>query len=55
VRIGIEHVGQTFLVHNGKDMIRVQVTSGMVDHKFGEFVRTRKSPPRAPPKKQGRK
>ena len=54
VRVEVEHVGKTYLVHNGKEMIRGKVTSGLVDHTFGEFVRTRQPPPRkAPPK--GRK
>lgn len=53
VRVEVEHVGKTYLVHSGKEMIRVNVTSGMVDHKFGEFVRTRKPPPRKPPPKAG--
>tara|TARA_B110001452_G_C15207465_1_gene418857 strand:+ start:1236 stop:1403 length:168 start_codon:yes stop_codon:yes gene_type:complete len=55
VRVEVEHVGKTYLVHNGKEMIRVKVTSGMVDHKFGEFVRTRKPPPRKAPPKANRK
>ena len=36
------HVGQTFLVHSGKDYKRVKVTPQMVLHKFGEFVLTRR-------------
>ena len=47
-RITIEHVGHSFMVHSGKDYKRVKVTLQMVDHKFGEFVATRKRPP--PPK-----
>ena len=54
-RITEEHIGQTFLVHSGKDLKRVKVTSLMVDHKFGEFVLTRKTfkPPQK--KQQGKK
>ena len=50
------HVGQTFLVHSGKDYKRVKVTPQMVLHKFGEFVLTRKQK-KAPPAKgmQGKK
>ena len=44
----MEHIGQSFLVHSGRDYKRVKVTMQMVDHKFGEFVLTRKKPP--PPK-----
>jgi small subunit ribosomal protein S19 len=36
-----EFVGQTFLVHNGKDFLRVYVTENMVGHKLGEFAPTR--------------
>ncbi|MGA1201876.1 MAG: 30S ribosomal protein S19 [Planctomycetota bacterium] len=34
-------VNMTFMVHNGKDFNRVQVTENMVGHKLGEFSLTR--------------
>jgi len=34
-------VGHTFMVHNGKQHVRVQVTEDMVGHKLGEFSVTR--------------
>ena len=37
-----EFVDHTFLVHNGKDFIRVHVREEMVGHKLGEFSPTRK-------------
>lgn len=36
-----EFVGVTFLVHNGRQHIRVFVTEDMVGHKLGEFALTR--------------
>jgi small subunit ribosomal protein S19 len=36
-----EFVGHTFLVHNGKQFIKVYVTEDMVAHKLGEFAPTR--------------
>ena len=36
-----EFVGQTFLVHNGRQHMKVFVTEDMVGHKLGEFVLTR--------------
>jgi small subunit ribosomal protein S19 len=36
-----EFVGQTFMVHNGKNHIKVFVTEEMVGHKLGEFAPTR--------------
>ena len=36
-----EFVGSTFLVHNGKQFIRVYATEEMVGHKLGEFSPTR--------------
>ena len=36
-----EFVGVTFLVHNGKQHLKVFVTEDMVGHKFGEFSPTR--------------
>jgi len=35
-------VGMTFLVHNGKDFLEVQVDENRVGHKLGEFAPTRK-------------
>jgi small subunit ribosomal protein S19 len=37
-----DFVGQTFLVHNGKDFPTVYVTENMVGHKLGEFSATKK-------------
>lgn len=36
-----EFVGHTFLVHNGKQHLKVLVTEDMVGHKLGEFAPTR--------------
>lgn len=36
-----EFVGHTFMVHNGKNHIKVFVTEDMVGHKLGEFAPTR--------------
>ena len=36
-----EFIGETFLVHNGKAFLRVQITEDMVGHKLGEFSPTR--------------
>ncbi|MCG8584860.1 MAG: 30S ribosomal protein S19 [Pirellulales bacterium] len=36
-----EFVGYTFMVHNGKLHVKVQVTEDMVGHKLGEFAPTR--------------
>ncbi len=36
-----EYVGLTFLVHNGKQHLKVLVTEDMVGHKLGEFAPTR--------------
>ena len=36
-----EFVGHTFMVHNGKQHIRVYVTEEFVGHKLGEFSPTR--------------
>ncbi len=36
-----EFVGVTFLVHNGKNHMKVFVTEDMVGHKLGEFAPTR--------------
>lgn len=36
-----EFVGATFMVHNGKQHVKVFVTEDMVGHKLGEFAPTR--------------
>ena len=36
-----EFVGQTFLVHNGRQFMKLYVTEDMVAHKLGEFAPTR--------------
>lgn len=36
-----EFVNHSFLVHNGKNFIKVFVTEDMVGHKLGEFAPTR--------------
>ena len=36
-----EFVGATFLVHNGKQFLKVYATEEMVGHKLGEFAPTR--------------
>lgn len=36
-----EFINQSFLVHNGKNFVKVFVTEDMVGHKLGEFAATR--------------
>jgi small subunit ribosomal protein S19 len=36
-----EFIGHTFMVHNGKQHLKVYVTEDMVGHKLGEFAPTR--------------
>src|SRR3989442_14838155 len=36
-----EFVGHTFMVHNGRQFMRLYVTEDMVGHKLGEFAPTR--------------
>jgi len=36
-----EFVGHTFMIHNGKNFIKLFVTEEMVGHKLGEFAPTR--------------
>lgn len=36
-----EFVGYTFLVHNGRQHMKVTITEDMVGHKLGEFAPTR--------------
>ena len=35
-------VGMTFMVHNGKEFSRVDITAGMLGHRLGEFSYTTK-------------
>lgn len=37
-----ECIGFTFKIHNGKNLIDVEISEDMVGHKFGEFVPTKK-------------
>ncbi|MEI6232689.1 MAG: 30S ribosomal protein S19 [Planctomycetota bacterium] len=37
-----DFVGHTFMVHNGKQHLKVYVTEEMVGHKLGEFSPTRR-------------
>lgn len=39
--ISPDFVGCTFLVHNGKNFLKVFVTEDMVGHKLGEFAPSR--------------
>ena len=36
-----DFIGVTFLVHNGRQFIKLYVTEDMVGHKLGEFAPTR--------------
>jgi small subunit ribosomal protein S19 len=36
-----EFIGQTFLIHNGRQHMRLYVTEDMIGHKLGEFAPTR--------------
>jgi small subunit ribosomal protein S19 len=36
-----DFIGHTFMVHNGKNFIKLFVTEDMVGHKLGEFSPTR--------------
>ena len=36
-----EFIGHTFMVHNGKQHLKVFVTEDMVGHRLGEFAPTR--------------
>ena len=35
-------VGLYFLIHNGKNLLKIKIIEEMVGHKFGEFSPTRK-------------
>lgn len=41
--ISPKYINQTVSVHNGLTFIKFKVTSGMIGHKFGEFVNSKKS------------
>ena len=36
-----DFIGHTFMVHNGRNHLKVYVTEDMVGHKLGEFAQTR--------------
>jgi len=36
-----DFIGHTFMVHNGKNFVKLFVTEDMVAHKLGEFAPTR--------------
>ena len=36
-----DFIGVTFLIHNGRQFMKLYVTEDMVDHKLGEFAPTR--------------
>ncbi|MDP7062935.1 MAG: 30S ribosomal protein S19 [Planctomycetota bacterium] len=36
-----EYVGMTFMVHNGRQFLKVYVSEDMVGHRLGEFAPTR--------------
>jgi len=36
-----EFIGQTFLIHNGRQFIKLYVTEDSIGHKLGEFAPTR--------------
>jgi len=36
-----EFIGLTFLIHNGRQFMRLYVTEDMIGHKLGEFAPTR--------------
>ena len=42
--IGPQHVGKSYLVHNGKTKLVLDVTEEHVSFRFGEFFETRKRP-----------
>jgi small subunit ribosomal protein S19 len=35
------HVGKIYLIHNGRDFVKLSITKEMLYHKLGEFVTTR--------------
>lgn len=50
-----QFVDHTFMVHNGKNFIKVFVTEDMVGHKLGEFSPSRNWRGHAGDKKKGKK
>ena len=36
-----DFIGVTFLIHNGRQFMKLYVTEDMIDHKLGEFAPTR--------------
>ena len=36
-----DFIGHTFLIHNGRQFMKLFVTEDMIGHKFGEFAPTR--------------
>jgi small subunit ribosomal protein S19 len=36
-----EFIGHTFMIHNGKQFVKLFVTEDMIAHKLGEFAPTR--------------
>lgn len=41
ISIQSKFVGLNFKVHNGKDMVEIQITDNMIGYKLGSFVLTR--------------
>ncbi len=41
-KINLVDVGKSFKIHNGKDHVKLKIQSKMINHRFGEFVKTRK-------------
>ena len=37
------YVGKTVQIHNGKNYTKIMIIREMIGHKFGEFVKTRKT------------
>ena len=37
------YVGKTVQIHNGKNLVKVTIIKEMVNHKLGEFAKTRKN------------
>jgi len=41
MKIYPQHVGKFILVHNGKYFVKLAIIQEMVNHKLGEFVKTK--------------
>ena len=41
-KIKIKDINKNFLINNGKNKIKIKITSLMLNHFFGEFVKTKK-------------